>query len=251
MKSLPLAVFALIGIGATAAHAAVPTAGSILDWGSLLATPSAPDSFSVVSGSSGSFTNAFVAPGPQSFDSATNWSSSLASAQSGSGVISVSQTSALIGSTVLVGGGALPALSPSASAYSNAYRELSFTLAAGQSVTFSFDYSLATTTAGLPAGASYTNDVYALLLPTTAPGQLAGSDFLFQNTTGATSGVLDFPVMNTNSVSLTEQIALGGATYEYVNAVPEPETWALMLCGLVGLGFMARRHSASGLMLAG
>jgi PEP-CTERM motif len=37
----------------------------------------------------------------------------------------------------------------------------------------------------------------------------------------------------------------------HVNAVPEPSTWALMILGFAGVGFMAYRRSSQTAALAG
>ncbi len=49
----------------------------------------------------------------------------------------------------------------------------------------------------------------------------------------------------------TEQLTLFSNTVTLTNAVPEPSTWAMMILGFVGIGFMAyRRKSKPALMAA-
>jgi PEP-CTERM motif-containing protein len=37
-----------------------------------------------------------------------------------------------------------------------------------------------------------------------------------------------------------------GGTFQVVAGIPEPSTWAMMLLGFVGLGFVGRRRRAKG-----
>ena len=67
----------------------------------------------------------------------------------------------------------------------------------------------------------------------------------FFTLTGITGGFLSFTTFNsqgqeTDLVADIKQIRLAGA----VTAVPEPETYALMMAGLAALGFVSRRRRA-------
>jgi hypothetical protein len=45
-------------------------------------------------------------------------------------------------------------------------------------------------------------------------------------------------------IDSTRANALGVLTYDY-SPIPEPSTWALMIAGLAGLGFVARRRTSA------
>jgi hypothetical protein len=52
---------------------------------------------------------------------------------------------------------------------------------------------------------------------------------------------------NSNTLTLIDDLQLSGT----VSAVPEPSTWAMMLLGFAGIGFMTyRRKSTPALMAA-
>jgi PEP-CTERM motif len=73
----------------------------------------------------------------------------------------------------------------------------------------------------------------------TSEGAPSGLNLLFWN-----GG--NFPVVGTGN-----QGGFGGATYAEIAAVPEPSTWAMMVLGFAGIGFMAyRRKSKPALMAA-
>ena len=55
------------------------------------------------------------------------------------------------------------------------------------------------------------------------------------------SGLTSAPVFNTGTFNLTS-ITSGSATVSISSAVPEPSTWAMLLIGFGGLGFMAYRR---------
>jgi hypothetical protein len=237
-KSLAVSITLLAAlIGCGAAVAAQPDESATVLWGSFKATTKTPTGFSFVSGSKASNTNAFIDPFGGTPGSSANWTSNLGSNETSSGVTA---TSAIVGSSLallttnLFGNGELPVSTPSA--YANAYRSASFTLGAGDSVTFSFCYLLTASTLGLPANETYDDNVYAMVL-----GPLAGTDSIVLNSTGIKSGTLSYTVTNHTLSTQTDTIYLGAASYEYTSAVPEPSTYALLLAGLC-MVFVARRR---------
>jgi hypothetical protein len=77
--------------------------------------------------------------------------------------------------------------------------------------------------------------------------QLAGSSFsavslFFEDTTSP-------PTYRINSIFPFVE-GFGTATFTQVAAVPEPSTWAMMILGFVGVGFMAYRRKRNGAAFA-
>src|SRR5262249_52334195 len=73
-----------------------------------------------------------------------------------------------------------------------------------------------------------------------------GQNF-FQAHSSAGEYITDVTLSSTYDMERLEQIRLGGIA----SAVPEPSTWAMMMLGFAGVGFMAyRRKSKSALMAA-
>jgi hypothetical protein len=81
------------------------------------------------------------------------------------------------------------------------------------------------------------------------PGCAVGSSSAFTSTTFDSSSIFGYPVYGgtcylycTNSAS-----NLGGGVWveEQIAAVPEPSTWAMMLIGFLGIGFVRYRKSRS------
>ena len=54
--------------------------------------------------------------------------------------------------------------------------------------------------------------------------------------------VFDFSVASDQSVENTDTII--GVTESLITAIPEPSTWAMMLIGFAGLGFLAYRRQS-------
>jgi len=228
--TLPLAFLAAFVVQGSALAATAGESATI-SWGTYKET----GAIGVLSESSA--TNAFVDPGPVTSDPASNWTSFLISSESGSGVFALGLMSNIIfplSETSLFGDGVLPAATPSA--YANSYRAINFTLGAGDSATFSFNYLLAVSTAGLPVGASYDDNVNAILL-----GTVTGSQLISLAATGTKSGTFKYTVTNNTSGVADETLYLGAASYEYTSAVPEPSTYALLLAGMGLIGVVSRR----------
>jgi hypothetical protein len=81
---------------------------------------------------------------------------------------------------------------------------------------------------------------------TSSPFALGANGENFFTVTGITGGFLSFTTFDSNMVESdivadVKQIRLGGGD---VTAVPEPETYALMMAGLAALGFLSRRRRA-------
>jgi hypothetical protein len=237
VKNLAVTV-AMLAAGCGTAVAADETA--LLFWGTFKATASTPGGFSFVSGTYAGDTSAFVEPLAVAYDPAGNWTTSLLTSEApfGAGVTatsSIPNTSVATFSTSVTGNGLLPVSAPSADA--NAYRSANFTLASDSSVTFSFNYLLSSSTAGLPPGVTYDDYVYASVI-----GPLAGGNSITLGS-GPSSGTLSLTVSNSTAQTVTDTLYVGAASYEYTSAVPEPSTYALMLAGL-GLVFVAGRRRA-------
>jgi hypothetical protein len=89
------------------------------------------------------------------------------------------------------------------------------------------------------------------------------TDFnLLQNNGGSFSSLTPLSVTNNfSSVSVgTDLITFtgvsgvtlsGSSTSDFANAVPEPSTWAMMLLGFAGLGFMAYRRKSKPALMVG
>ncbi len=81
-----------------------------------------------------------------------------------------------------------------------------------------------------------------------APG--SSDVFLSDNTvlqfTGNGDAARDTPGLDFSTGSITGTIKVGAPM---VAAVPEPSTWAMMILGFVGVGFLAYRRKRSGAAL--
>jgi hypothetical protein len=73
-------------------------------------------------------------------------------------------------------------------------------------------------------------------------------DFIIQET--ITGGGISVPVMGENSGSGFAKIVVSDGAGPITAAVPEPSTWAMMMLGFAGIGFMAIRKRKNGLALA-
>jgi hypothetical protein len=104
-------------------------------------------------------------------------------------------------------------------------------------------------------------DLSYLFFDPATPGGISGTvtgTFTFLNESSQTSQKMDFNLIITDASKLTwdftetnqgaVQITKEG-TY-YVAAVPEPSTWAMMLLGFAGLGFMAYRRKSKPALIA-
>ncbi|MGY3346705.1 MULTISPECIES: PEPxxWA-CTERM sorting domain-containing protein [unclassified Bradyrhizobium] len=73
-----------------------------------------------------------------------------------------------------------------------------------------------------------------------------GQNF-FQAHSSAGEYITDVTLSSTYDMARLEQVRLGG----FASAVPEPSTWAMMVLGFAGVGFMAHRRRQSTAMTAG
>src|SRR5258708_17402794 len=128
-----------------------------------------------------------------------------------------------------------------------------------------FQYSFTTSSVGAgpfspqqDVGAAYLYDSAHNYIGTVTPGYLDSSAFLssdgtsgfatFSNNQPAGQATLeiDFAGINTSN-----DLAPISATFAVTSAVPEPSTWAMMILGFAGIGFVAyRRKSKPALMAA-
>jgi len=88
-------------------------------------------------------------------------------------------------------------------------------------------------------GAALTASITTPFSYTVVPGDIANGNFWFYGVTQANLGTL-------GTVALTSLTV----TVEGVSAVPEPSTWAMMILGFAGIGFMAYRRKSKPALLA-
>jgi hypothetical protein len=147
---------------------------------------------------------------------------------------------------------------------------LTYNWKSGSSLTFS-DGS----TASLVGSFTFNTDDTTLTgsdIVVTGPGVFDGTyvpysneddPIIFRNLSTGGNLVINFyeflqPILNLNSASLenccgtSRSTGLSGAVGEadLTTAVPEPATWAMMLLGFAGIGFMAYRRKSKPLMAA-
>ena len=86
---------------------------------------------------------------------------------------------------------------------------------------------------------------------TTGPSFLDGTGVTFKTTANGGQNTISFFNQSNNGIYRVNTLFNGSS--EYVNAsssaiaaVPEPSTWAMMILGFLGLGFMACRRKAQG-----
>jgi hypothetical protein len=156
----------------------------------------------------------------------------------------------------------------------NSTGNLTNTSATTQSFSFS-ETTQFTLTAGLGAPASFltaplVNSGSTPLVPFTlapgASGLFSESLTLGPSSTTITTGLADFlgpGTFNAQASTLTGETFIGGGgniaaaltttaapsitiTYDFTRGVPEPSTWAMMILGFAGLGFMAYRRKQNG-----
>lgn len=106
----------------------------------------------------------------------------------------------------------------------------SFTTGLAPAVPYTWEVSLTTTGKSFFTGVDVNGTSYAA----------AGKNFYMMG--GPTSGMFDLDVFTGTSGS-TASLNFGGSV-TLTQAIPEPETYALMLAGLGAIGFMARRRKA-------
>jgi hypothetical protein len=98
---------------------------------------------------------------------------------------------------------------------------------------FDFGLNLAFQTANTPAGARFdSGDSFSFLLEGTTLSQF----------TGPVSGPGSTDQFQAFALAHLQEVA-GGGSVRYVAPIPEPETYAIMLAGLVAAGFIAKRRS--------
>jgi len=131
-------------------------------------------------------------------------------------------------------------VSQSNAAFNGAGNQASFSLASG---TFTF-------TSG------YFTDAFSGTASVVVTDNLGDSKSFLVTNSGPTLESFNWTGVNTVYINATEfgggiQIVFDDLTVTQVAAVPEPSTWAMMILGFVGIGFMAyRRKSKPALMAA-
>jgi hypothetical protein len=85
---------------------------------------------------------------------------------------------------------------------------------------------------------------------TTGPYFLDGSGINISNTAGLNVNFFDQSNNGLYRVNVMNQLITGYVTAtSSVASVPEPSTWAMMILGFVGVGFMAYQHKKNGHVL--
>jgi hypothetical protein len=101
---------------------------------------------------------------------------------------------------------------------------------------------------GIQFNAGTTNPTSTLTFDVAYSGTLSASTFL--QSTDPANGHTFIPAFFTVDVLFNSDIDPNvGATAAPVSAVPEPSTWAMMILGFCGLGFLAYRRNQNGPML--
>lgn len=101
-----------------------------------------------------------------------------------------------------------------------------------------------------PSSALFTDSIIGTVTSNSNGGVFINFDNTPQHFTFA-GGSFDFFV-NDLSVTAGESVAVTGTITAQIAAVPEPSTWAMMILGFAGVGFMAyrRRNNQAGIRLA-
>jgi PEP-CTERM motif len=96
---------------------------------------------------------------------------------------------------------------------------------------------------GTFGGSAFATSVYDNTNPPGVPGSFSGwTKVSFVVTADSTSDVLSFLALGSPANNLPPVALLDGVS---LTAVPEPATWGLLLLGVFGVGFAARRRAAA------
>lgn len=255
-----LAALALAALGLARSPLAGAAASATLDWTSLSETVTS-NATGAVDNSSGAF--GFLGSASSAYDTAIAVTSGTTASPVGGINRDWSGTGFPGGSLTTVGGdtrttftqgssqafagsGALGAsvvdAGSSFAASGDVQRNQDFTLAAGDSVTFSINYSMSLDAGTAANNAATLAQLSATDLGFTVSNGFPSSSFALASSTGyqATSGTLELVFTNDTTSAVT---AAFNAEVN-VSAVPEPSSFALMLAGLASLGLIVRRRQA-------
>ncbi len=131
-------------------------------------------------------------------------------------------------------GGAISGISVDLAGYNSGSLSQTFNAQAGSTYTLSWDYFKNANGATLSVDFGGKNTTYA------PPSAVTSASLTFTAVTSGVQTVTFGSIGNTAAGPVLDNVSLT------VSAVPEPETYALLLAGLGAVGFVARRRGSSG-----